>query len=374
MQTDLDDSTEEAPYPAAETDRDSTPKATPAARTDDAAVPIPQTKTQTSSRAAAPAPATGGRTGGASGGRDGNVLDTLAAHYAAMQPAPAAQPRTRVAGKDATQTGRQPSIDVGRQTATGTIGRGLAASDARRAARPAAPRHFTEGPTGFTDFARTYGTNASAAQSAADRLLGGVRENARDAYGALEDRYGNFADEVARGTRGMTRTGEYSGPEGFEYGDLADQFSGVQDELGALQDGAGGVQALDPRASRFSAGLISSAAQPQVDRLEREYGGIGDALSGAVAEGDRLIDDRKAAGQAAYDAGVAETNRLANPADPNEQIARENGYPDFDAMLQDGYESMRASGQFDGSFDEYKQMWLDQQARSQGATAAAEPG
>jgi hypothetical protein len=309
---------QEAGAPAQSTRTETTARDAIGAQVQPAPAPRPQ-------KDSAPAPQQRRASGRAA---SGGALDTLAQHYAALTPAaPAAAPSqgTPNAKKAVTPENGQYTHD--RQGGRGALGAAARALEPAAPSMGRAPAHYQAGPTGHVGFAQTYGANAESARRAAADLLASVRGNARGLYDELDERYGAFKDDVARGAREATRSGVYEGPRNFEASDLADDFAGAADQMSALGRGAGGVQALRPRTSRFGAALTAAAARPGAEQLQELYGGIDSALTGAAAHGQDLVARREASALDAYQQGVAEQERLLQAerdADPYIRDAQGN--------------------------------------------------
>jgi len=243
--------------------------------------------------------------------RSGGAMDVLTQHYQQSQ----ALAQARAAkGAPAIQPTYQPKVNT-RPSAREAISAELEAEKRARGARAFAPSHYSMGPTGYVGFNQVYGANAATAQRAADALLGRVRGDVRGAYADLADKYKAFQGDVDRAA-GSAASGryDYAGPAAFDTGALSDEFATAGDELAALRQGAGGVQALAPRTSGFGASLAASAAEPESERLARRYSGIDTALGEAGARGQAYAAEqaRLAAEQAAANAPVVtEDPRMA---------------------------------------------------------------
>lgn len=263
------------------------------------------------------------------------ALDTLAQHFASMTPPPSGA-RDQIAAGVQRANAPKPAYSAGK-----------------------APAHYTAGPTGYAGFGQVYGANAGAAERAAREMLGRVRSDAQGAYGALQDRYGDFEKEVGKAATNATRTGTYEGPNGLDTTGLDDQFSQAGDELAALGMGAGGMQALSQGGGgrgmgRLGAGLVAAAASPEVSRLQNDYGDIETAVGSAGAQAQQYAADREARAKAAYDAGVAEQQRLVDAErsrwiyDQNGRIVGERGGPTAGADADAGLVQTTAAGEDTG--------------------------
>lgn len=269
------------------------------------------------------------------------------------------------------------------------VGQQVASPEARAAAEHPHTVHVNPaqgwqgGPTGYVGFDRLFGANAGVANRTADAIEAQRRAAFEKAQQDLASRQADYSKALQLYGDAAAEPGHYWDPTEaptLDTGSLGDEFADVNDQYAALGRGAGGVQALSPGMSRFGAGLVSAAGEPQFERLQRQYGDIGNALSDA---GVRAQADAAAAQQSAQDRQAA-TLAQPPPGAPTgdfdlnaalaegAQYAQTHGYPDLDTMLRSGYDRMTQNGDFTGSYEDYKQQWLEDRWHNQHATAGDE--